>query len=354
MSEFDVAIVGAGPAGSATARRLALAGCRVVLVERSRFGTPRVGESLSPSVTPLLAALGVRESFANLAPQESYGVRSSWGGRGESSSSTMVDPHGPGWYVDRAAFDRMLAAAAAAAGASLRLGVVCREVEPGWVVRLSTGEPVSARVLVDATGRAARLGRRRDAERIAFDRLVAVTGFAPDPAPGGFGLVETVPEGWWYSAPAGASRLVTMLLTDADLSRDRRLTVRDRWLARLGSRTAARLTAEVGTLRVVPARSQRLHRREVAAPWIAVGDAAFAVDPITGDGVAKALRGAETAAGAVLALLDGDAGPLAAYEAALDRECTHYLRRRLDFYAAEARWPEAPFWNRRRSVRAAL
>ena len=46
---------------------------------------------------------------------------------------------------------------------------------------------------------------------------VAVTGFAVDPAPGGFGLVETVPDGWWYSAPAGRGRLVTMLLTDADL-----------------------------------------------------------------------------------------------------------------------------------------
>ncbi|WP_170323429.1 NAD(P)/FAD-dependent oxidoreductase [Cryptosporangium phraense] len=352
MTDFDVAVVGGGPAGSATARRLALDGYRVVVLERSRFSTPRVGESLSPAVTPSLRALGVREPFDALGPRPSYGVRSSWGT--DSSSSTLSDPHGPGWYVDRAAFDRMLASAAEAAGASVRLGVVCREVRPGgagWTLRLSTGGEVSARVVVDATGRAARLGRRRDAERIAFDRLVAVTGFAPDPDPGGFGLVETVPEGWWYCAPAGAGRLVAMLLTDADLARSGRLTTSSEWAARLGPRTAERV-GPAGTLRVVPARSHRLHRREFTEPWVAVGDAAFAVDPITGDGVAKALRGAADAAGAVVALLGGDTGPLRAYEDALDRETTAYLHRRADFYAAEDRWPDAEFWRRRHAVAA--
>ena len=67
MSEhFDVAIIGAGPAGSAAARRLAGGGCRVALVERTRFDEPRVGESLPPAVQPLLSELGVWRDFMQL------------------------------------------------------------------------------------------------------------------------------------------------------------------------------------------------------------------------------------------------------------------------------------------------
>ena len=64
--EFDVAVVGAGPAGSATARRLARSGCRVVLLEQSRFDAPRVGESLAPSTNALLTELGVWPRFTGL------------------------------------------------------------------------------------------------------------------------------------------------------------------------------------------------------------------------------------------------------------------------------------------------
>ncbi|WP_035856513.1 FAD-dependent oxidoreductase [Cryptosporangium arvum] len=426
MPDFDVAIVGAGPAGAATALRLARAGARVLLLERSHFENPRVGESLSPEVTPLLRELGVDLPAA----RPSYGVASHWGGT--ESSSTLSNPHGTGWYVDRAAFDRHLAEAAAAAGADLRLGTACLGAVRAtqWTLTLSGGASATADFLVDATGRAARLGRHLGAERLAFDRLVAITAFVPAPDPGGFGLVETVPAGWCYSAPAGPGHLVTMLLTDADLGRDGSLTTVERWRASLGPHTAARLNdAPIGDLRTISAASQRLHRPRLAAEansaeaagagagagagansagtdparadpagaapgnpadaapgnpagaaagnpagaaaagrrdgyWLAVGDAALAQDPITGTGVLRALRSAATAAevllgtdphrfpaaglpAAGLPAAGLPAAGLAAYEAALDQECTAYLHRRLSFYAAETRWPDAPFWQRR-------
>lgn len=367
MPHYDVAVVGAGPAGSATALRLARAGARVLLLERSHFEHPRVGESLSPEINPLLRELGVELSGA----QQAHGIRSCWGGTG--STSHLFSPYGTGWYVDRAAFDRRLAGAAASAGADLRVGTACLDVvhEGAWTLVLTGGATATAQTVVDATGRAARIGRRLGAERLAFDRLVAVTAFVPAAEPGGFGLVETVPEGWCYSAPAGRGRLVAMVLTDADLVRDAALTTPERWRAALGPETAERLAgAAPPGLRVVSAASQRLRRRAGAdhgdgvgvgvgdrvdevrrgGRWLAVGDAASAQDPITGTGVVRALRAARAAADT---LLGGDRLPapgqdgLAAYETALDRECTAYLHRRADYYAAETRWPTAPFWQRR-------
>src|SRR5436305_8924156 len=59
MEIFDVAIVGAGPAGTATAIRCSQAGLRVLIIEREAFPRHRPGESLHPGIEPLFESLGV-------------------------------------------------------------------------------------------------------------------------------------------------------------------------------------------------------------------------------------------------------------------------------------------------------
>ena len=82
-------------------------------------------------------------------------------------------------------------------------------------------------------------------------------------------------------------------------------------------------------------------------PWLAVGDAALAVDPLSGSGVVRALRMAEAAADTILAMLAGPARDrLRAYEAALDEDCTEYLTERAGQYGAVRRF-DTPFWARR-------
>jgi len=82
------------------------------LIERTRFETPRVGESLAPSVQPLLAELGVWQEFLGLQPLPSYGTRSIWGAETPEVHSHMCSQWGCGWHIDRLAFDHMLAESA--------------------------------------------------------------------------------------------------------------------------------------------------------------------------------------------------------------------------------------------------
>ena len=254
----------------------------------------------------------------------------------------------------------MLAQAAADAGAELRCATTCVRADRDdcWVLSITedglpAGEPVRAGVLVDATGRAARIGRQLGGRPAVFDRLVGVAALLDgvDAGEEGFVLVETTPDGWWYSAPTTTGRMVGMLMTDTDVCRGLRVSVPGRWHERLaGTRlTAARIAgAVVWGPRVFPAASQRLCRAAYDARWLAVGDAALAVDPISGSGVVRALRTARAAATTVLAMLTGDESrPIAAYEAARDRECTQYLRERALYYGAERRWDSTPFWRRR-------
>lgn len=349
----DVVVVGAGPAGSATAWHLAHEGCDVVLVERTDFDAPRPGESLLPSVQPLLRQLGAWEAFLALSPQPSLGTRSLWGDEIPQGHSHLASPWSTGWHVDRAQFDQMLAQHARSAGATLITQASPLEVAPtptGWRLTLSNGDEVHARALVDATGRGAGIARKLGAERILLDRLVAVGATLPVPEASGHVLVEAVPDGWWYTAPAGRGQLVTLWMTDADLLDDagpiaaqRSITQAPHTRARIGE-------AALGGLTTQPAFSQRTTRSGDLRAWLTVGDAALGVDPISGSGVRRGLAGAVEASRALIATLDGDPTAIGAYETAQDDACTTYLLERAAVYGQERRWPTAPFWRRRLAV----
>jgi flavin-dependent dehydrogenase len=378
---FDAAVVGAGPAGSATARWLALQGWRVAMLERTRFEAPRIGESLPPNVQQPLRELGLWPDFLALAPLPSWGTCSLWGDAAQQSHSHLLSPYGCGWHVDRRAFDHMLAHAAKVAGARLREGVALRssvyregcwwlQTTPNSLQAETPEQVLCARVLIDATGRRAQVARTLGAQRMLFDRLVGVAMHwaGVDTEEQGRLLVESAREGWWYSAPLPggaqhqANAMIAMLMTDADRCAQLRLSDAESWQAILQSTQATRARLGrahcISTSQVHCAHSQRLRRDGAsdAGPWLAVGDATLAVDPISGSGVLRALRTARAAADTVSELLARPYGwreTLAAYEDERDKEFTIYLQERAHYYAAEQRF-DTPFWQRRQVLRRCL
>lgn len=363
-THYNVAIAGAGPAGTAVAHWLVQAGCSVVLLERSRFDRPRIGETLAPSVQPLLTELGVWQEFLDLKPLPSYGTRSAWGAPLAEAQSHLLNPYLCGWHVDRLAFDRMLAESAVRSGAHLEPGTqVDRYVaEANGRAMLSFSrvedpdrlEQVSADFVIDATGRKATVARKLGAASIMFDRLVAIAAqFENAQADTNcYTLVETTSDGWWYSSPAGAGSSVAVLLTDGDLVNTQHTKELPEWQNALDRAVLTRASVDGCELKWGPsafsAVSQRLRRADSdRRRWLAVGDAALAVDPVSGSGVLRALRTAKAAASAVLSTFAGDETAIPRYESDRDDECTSYLLKRADYYGMEQRWPNAPFWQRR-------
>ena len=367
---WDVAVVGAGPAGSATALRLARKGVRTLLIEASRFDRMRVGESLAPAVRPLLEHLGAWSSFLELVPIASYGTRSVWGRAQCDEHSHLLTPFGCGWHIERARFDAMLANRAVAAGASLWLGArvsSCEATHAGFRLQLTASEPrqslgeVNARFIVDATGRRTALARFLGARHKTFDRLIGIGQEYADPAASNhpYTLVETTPQGWWYAAPLAPQRSMLMLMTDADLARDARWGDSTQWLDALAStqhvRARVRAAAPSSTPHTYCAVSQRL-LRDPQGPrgWLAVGDAALAVDPISGSGVIRAFRTAQAAAPAIIAALQENLTAIDEYEMARHHECTDYLIERANYYALEQRWRSAFWLRRQRAIENAI
>jgi flavin-dependent dehydrogenase len=344
-------IVGAGPAGSATALALGRRGLAAVVVERTALDDWRPGETLAGAAGPLLDELGASDAFQAIGPIASCGVRAVWGGSETYERSSMLDPYGGGWHLERPALDRALAGAAAEAGATVLLQTRILHVArdgTGWrvAVRSRRGEQhVSASVLVDATGRGASVLRMLGAGRHRLDRLVGIVGLAPACAHARDGphlLVEATEDGWWYSAPLPGGRVAVALLTDADL------LVAHRFRTSLARTTV--IAQRCGAASAEPPRVRAASTAWTTA-WprdcLAVGDAAASLDPLSGTGMTRALAAGLDAAEAIERHLGGDAGALArrATDAAQVRRVD--AAERIATYGAEDRWPAAPFWRRR-------
>jgi flavin-dependent dehydrogenase len=350
-------ILGGGPAGCATAlalRRHGISG--VLLVEVGEYGTVRVGESIPPETRLLLERLGLWRDFLSEGHEPCLGSCSIWGAGEPGYNDFLFNPHGNGWHLDRRRFDSFLARKAAEAGVEVREHTRFTGVEPlgreGFALRLTSGgeeRKVIARYVIDATGGAAKLARALGAKRRFHDRLSCVAAFLelpPSAALSRLTLLEAVEYGWWYAARLPENRVAVAVASDPEIVRAEALHRSDVWQARL--RETRLLWGELAGcgppgdgLTRSAALSFRLDRA-CGPGWLAVGDAASSYDPISSQGIYKALLDGLEAAEAV-------ATSPAGYQAALDARFEDYLVNRNYFYGLERRWPAAPFWARRRS-----
>lgn len=365
----DLLIVGAGPAGSAAAlmlkQLLADTGtdARIVMVETSRFDSFRIGESLPPDSRVLLDRLGVLPAFIDAAHQPCWGSLSSWGNEEIGFNDFAVNIHGHGWHLERHRFDRLLAEQAAQRGVELHQGWRMREAEAlpegGYRVELRNDEQqdssINARWVLDASGQAGIFTNAVGARRIYDDRLITIAGIFDLKDNAGIDqrtVLEAVPYGWWYCARVSTEQAIVSVTTDSGTARLRALASMGSWFghlaqtAHLGQRLhGSALTAE--GLRPWAAPSYRLEPA-AGADWLAAGDSAISYDPITAQGIHKALDMGIAAAHAIARRLDGTTQDFSAYQQLVTDRHDAYLALRRLLYAQEQRWTEQPFWKARR------
>jgi flavin-dependent dehydrogenase len=329
----------------------------VAIVERGAYDTPKVGETLPPEIHGLLAQLDLWNQFVDDGHLRSPGTISVWGSPRPFDSDLIFNPYGSGWHVDRGRFDRMLAKAAVRAGSKLFLNsavLACeRRQEAGWLVNARVaGTPVhfSCRALVIAAGRGG-CGLAHIGPRKHLDRLVGVVGFFDNAGDSDARtLVEACETGWWYCALLPAGRHVAAFMTDGDLIPTEHRRLQEVWFAVLDQsvHARARLGGMVprGPLRIVAADTYR-RSRLAGDRWVLAGDAAFTYDPLSSQGIHRAIASGVAAAEATAASLAGEQGPMLDYVRHADAAFGKYLRTRAHHYQREARWPQSTFWRRR-------
>jgi flavin-dependent dehydrogenase len=300
-------------------------------------------------------------------PLRSAGLISTWGlEAGVAVEDALSRTSGPSFHIDRGAFDRMLLKAAEAAGVLVCQGArltrfersagwwrcgplpkVMQPAEPGQLAH-DRGDSLLCRFIIDTTGRAAILARRQGALRQRCDNQVAFGALFAAAGADQRHLIEPVEPGWFYSGLLPDDRRAVILFTDRDLTRKLRdpkpwreclasTRVLSEWLA-----SARRTTAFI-----VRAASTCYLDTPIGDGWLAAGDAAFAFDPLSGQGLVKALANAFWAAYAAADLLAGKAEAAAKYRQVVLGEVAPFLEQRREIYQRETRFAAKPFWKRR-------
>jgi geranylgeranyl reductase family protein len=306
VRRFDVIVIGAGPAGSTTAYRLARAGARVCLLDRARFPrdkpcgggvTLRAARQLPFSIEPV-----VEDTVDSL--ELGLGYRRRFVRRTDSPLVLMTQ---------RRRLDAYLAERAAEAGADFRDGAKVTAVGRDGRVGLGS-EELRADAVVGADGAngvAARsIGISTPVHGVAFEGNVGHEHV--DAARyRGRAVVElgVVPGGYAWVFPKGDHVNVGVGGWDSDGPNLR---------ARLRGLCAAYGIAEA---HVSELRGHRLPmrggaRRPIDGRVALVGDAAGLVDPLSGDGMYEGFVSGRLAAAAVLDLLAGRTSDLESYAAA--------------------------------------
>ncbi len=303
---FDVAVVGAGPAGSTTARLLAERGARVVLLERARLPRDKLcGGGLTGKAVALCPARALATIERRVERLELRAMRV---GRFE-----IAEPRATVAMVERRAFDMALVEAAADQGVDVRASQHVRAVEmgdSGTRLQGATRHGVQAAVVVVADGEPSAVSRMVGLASPPWRRALALEVDLPiSPAIGTDRAVVAyvVPGGYaWYFPKAGhasvgvlsvrASRFPMLRGDLVDFAAELSLHVpRDRarghWIP-LGLRSGS-----VATRRA-----------------LLVGDAAGTADPLFGEGISFALASAHLAAGAIGRMLKGSSPGLLSYD----------------------------------------
>ena len=206
--QFDVVVIGGGPAGSATGAYLGRAGLKCLILEGEKFPRPHVGESLVPAATRVFKDLGLLGKLDKGGFPRKFGAvwtadenrpayNHDWEGlspecaadiRFEEREQEGVDRNYT-YHVDRGAFDLLLLEHAEELGATARQE--CRVTNVNMddpnapVVTYRAGNngrgehEIKARLVVDASGRNTFLGRQMKLRIVddVFDQFACHTWF---------------------------------------------------------------------------------------------------------------------------------------------------------------------------------
>jgi geranylgeranyl reductase family protein len=319
MRRHDVAVIGAGPAGSTTAYRLASAGARVLLVDKARFPrdkpcgggvTLRAARLLPFAIDPV-----VEDVVDRIECRLDFGPRFERRAR---------DPLA--YMTQRRRLDRFLLEHAAAAGADVRLGttVDARDVDASIVIAADGCNGTSAKQLGlagDVVHGVALEANYPYAERYAGTMVLEIAS-----VPGGYGWI--FPKGEHVNVGVGGWA-----------SEGPRLR---RHLRRMCEAHAIDPDAATGT------RGYRLPMRRPHAPLArgttaVIGDAAGLVDPFSGDGMYEAFFSGRLVTDAALDVLAGRASGLEPYADAVARRITPLTNAGWGVKRAFDRFPRTTF-----------
>lgn len=348
----DICVIGAGPAGSTFAARMARLGHDVCLIEREAFPRAHVGESLSPGVLPLLDVTGARASVEAAGFSKVRNVLVKW----DQAPHERHDPGPPGLLVDRGRFDQLLLEHAEALGVRVLQPATVRERRrdaAGWSLHIETqgrSLELHASFLAEAGGRAAPFPSRR---RRTGCRTLALYAYWRGRTLPRAPRIEAGTDAWYWGVPLPDGSYNTLVFVDVAQFRTRAprdiggqfhaLIERSELMAGC---SGAYLASPVLAMDATP----YIDEDSITPFSIKVGEAGLAIDPLSSSGVQKAMQSALAGAIVVNTLLrrpESDDAARRFYRDNLTDACKQHQRWAAAHYATVAARTDSQFWQHR-------
>jgi flavin-dependent dehydrogenase len=378
---FDVAIIGGGPAGSIVASLLKRydPSLSVAIFERERFPRDHVGESLLPSACIILHEAGVWEKVEAANFPVKVGAVYRWGQTPELIQFEFLPGEtlegysrpapfdraraGMAFQVDRSVFDSILLGHAEDLGCTVyqESKVTRVNVAEDHVVGIETKisgtetELITARYYVDASGVGAILRRAFSVPVESPTRLrnIAIWDYWQDCVwPSRVGVdgthiqVLSVGWGWLWFIAIGASRTSVGLVTPASYFKQSGLSREEIYLKGIAEQPRICELVKDGTRenRLSADRDwSYLAERICGENWFLAGDSCGFADPILSAGISLALTGARKVAYSILALEEGSldtAWIKSEYERTHTRNIRNHIRFADYWYSANTKFTD--------------
>lgn len=344
-NSVGILVLGAGPAGGAVALGLKKLGFNVAVVTSPR--PFKAVEGISQRVLEGLKNAGFQHAITNLpAPSPR---NASWNGESNQANTEIL--------INRETLDQGILKDLEEAGVEIfnaRAGNIT-ETACGFRVALkdSSKPDIATDFLVEARGRSApAAGGNRVRGQETVSVLQQWTGKPCPPQ----SAAESFEQGWaWMAAWSDGTRYLQLTLDVATAGLPKKSDMVEHCnaiLRRLPAADPFIQNAEPSGAFHARTSTPILNCEAIGDRWIRVGDAAMAVDPLSGNGIFQALSSALQAPAVINTLLKAPERAALAkqfYQQRVDHLFYRFARIGRDFYAMEERWPENPFWSDRRN-----
>lgn len=363
IKHTDVLIVGGGTSGASAALSLLnYSTCDVTIIEQSDFNKTRVGEHVSASIFDLIDYLKLsKNDFEKDSFIPAYASKSYWGSDNVSTTNSIFTTEEATFQMDREKFDFKLIETAAERGADIYPRTKCLDYkqleDKTWLVSLSHSTEgkftIKANYLVDASGRSANVCRKVGVSSQKHDSLMGVGLFfeLDDKSKRFEQTLESVEQGWWYSACLPNNKMVITFFSDADIISENKLNKLEKWKDLLQETNHIKYLIDntkalSNKLWIRNAHTQISDVRSLEN-FIAIGDAAVSFDPISSMGIGFSISSACFAAKYIAHKIENGSSTIAIYQEDILKNYRQYHNIKTRYYQEEKRWPNSVFWQRR-------
>jgi flavin-dependent dehydrogenase len=347
--QYDICVVGGGPAGIAAAVKLYRLGINTLLIDAgSQPNRPDV-HSVSPAVLTLLRTIGLNTGQIEKCFTPIQHARIRWTSAAEETN------HPSGFLIHRHIFDNELMIAAKQLGVHVMQPatvISCRHIHNHWellVIQSGTYSILKTKFLVDATGKKSVL---RGSKIRTGAQTIAITGSWKNPhRPKKSTWLESASENWLWGAKISDDFFHVTVFTDPS-ALDGRSTLMRQYISAIRESILFRdclQSSVVGKLVAVDV-TPYYYKHAAGGHFIKIGEAGAGLDPLSSQGIQRAVSNAiqgAIVANTIFSKTDRQDIALEFYSSRQQESVRDHLFIRSKSYSSALCWQDRPFWKNR-------